>query len=66
MAIKDEEDDDASDPNWLAKVRVLESLRAFVKHRLDNCLYERESSEEINDRKSVDMEEPRSLYPVIG
>jgi hypothetical protein len=78
----EESDPAGGDPEWLVKVRVLEALKAYVKHRLDNSMWDSgsengeksfsanlpkaEEEEKVRDDSSdVDMEEERSLYPVI-
>ncbi len=52
------EEEREGDPEWIVKVRVLEALREYVRHRLDNHLWEEEG-------EGKSGEDARSLYPVI-
>jgi hypothetical protein len=59
-------DSSASDPQWIVKVRVLEALRAYVRHRLDNEMWDDGSSDEGSAKRKMVVDEVPSLYPVIG
>lgn len=72
---KDKEDEDeetTQDPDWLTKVRILETLRSMIKQRLDNNEFE----DDDDDAKTVTApdsppaeteheKDARELYPVL-
>lgn len=55
------------DPDWIVKVRVLETIRSMIKERLESKEYDSDEDGAITPKASqMDTDqEARSLYPVI-
>jgi len=75
---KDEKSDQAkksADPDWITKVRVLESIRSIIKMRLENGEFEHDDdtdtvkaeggTEADSPPETEEEREARSLYPVL-
>jgi len=76
MDTKSSEDEpESEDPDWLTKVRVLESIRSLIKMRLENEVFEQDDdtdtikagggAEADSPQETEAEREARSLYPVL-
>ncbi|KAF2837743.1 hypothetical protein M501DRAFT_1017528 [Patellaria atrata CBS 101060] len=60
--------DDKDQEHWVENIRMIETLRTFIKGRLEHGEYDHDSHEDVkretNDRRVMHDEE-QSLYPVL-